>query len=119
MKSKAIENNIPKILEVLKSSIASLQAVYLFGSQTSGDATPSSDIDIASLEKKNVDLVDLRKASTVFRMQVIAKGSRTIVEGKSDIEIFEDNVFSDYARLNEERKYILSDIQEQGSVYAR
>ncbi len=139
METRLAENTISQILEILQSSIPALCAVYLFGSQSRGESTAVSDIDIAFLADritdvqntwqiaqeiggkvgKDIDLVDLRESSTVFRMQVISKGCRILVEDYMGIEVFEDNVYSDYARLNEERKYILSDIQEQGSVYAR
>jgi predicted nucleotidyltransferase len=102
--------------------------VYLFGSGITGRTHPASDIDIAVLfsepmapvrlfELKNqiaetlscdVDLIDLAKASTVLRKEVLRTG-RVIFEGDLQRrEQFEMYALSDYARLNEERAPILA-----------
>jgi predicted nucleotidyltransferase len=102
--------------------------VYLFGSRITGRTHPASDIDIAVLfsepmapvrlfELKNqiaetlscdVDLIDLAKASTVLRKEVLRTG-RVIFEGDLQRrEQFEMYALSDYARLNEERAPILA-----------
>ena len=67
--------------------------MYLFGSRAREDAGPDSDIDLAvltlgnldpverwilqedlaALAHQNVDLVDLRRASTVMRVQVLGE----------------------------------------------
>ena len=69
-------------------------AIYQFGSQVHGTARPTSDMDLAVLARdpipnerrfhisedlaaqlhSSVDLLDLRTASTVMRMQVLATG---------------------------------------------
>jgi len=124
--AKIIQENLPDVL-----------AVYLFGSVARGNVRLESDIDMAVLAKgilpvmdvwllaqalardagMDVDLIDLRSASAVMRMQVIAEGQRLICTDDEACTIFEDFVFSDYARLNEERADILKDIQLRGSVY--
>ena len=68
--------------------------IYLFGSAAAGTMRADSDIDIAffsnkqitdyelyiisqrlaDLIKKEVDLIDLNKASTVFKAQIVGKG---------------------------------------------
>jgi hypothetical protein len=63
--------------------------------------------DLANLLKREVDLVDLRKASTVMRMQVISLGQYLYESNRQERDRFEDYVFSSYARLNEERKEIM------------
>jgi predicted nucleotidyltransferase len=109
----------------------------LFGSQAREDAGPGSDIDLAVLTlgnldpverwklqedlaaqaHQNVDLVDLRRASTVMRVQVLRDG-RLLADLQPSVRAnFEATALSAYARLNEERREILNDIAARGSVY--
>lgn len=122
------------IVRTLDESLADLQAVYLFGSRARGDAADRSDFDVAVLTKvpldklrrwevqerlasvlhADVDLVDLRAASTVLRVQVLKDG---LVLKDSDLKAraeFEMYTLSDYCRLQEERREILRDAQRQG-----
>jgi hypothetical protein len=63
-----------------------------------------------------VDLVDLRRASAVMRVQVL-DNSRLLFEGDAPERMrFERFARSDYARLNEERRAILDDVRVNGSV---
>jgi hypothetical protein len=39
--------------------------------------------------------------------------------GDAETEAFLDFVLSDYARLNEERRHILRDVRERGTVHGR
>jgi len=64
-----------------------------------------------------VDLIDLSNASTAMRIQIVANGERLYAKNKNEAAIFEDFVYSDYARLNEERAGILQDISSRGTVY--
>ncbi len=126
------------ITSYLREHLPELQAVYLFGSRASSQARADSDYDIALLTETaippetrfdlstglanaldcDVDLIDLRSAHTVLRSQVISTGQRLHpINDDYAVEIFEDFVYSDYARLNEERAGILADIKEKGSVY--
>ena len=52
-------------------------------------------------------LVDLRAASTVLRMQVVANSRLLFDRDPAARERFEDYVFASYARLNEERRAIV------------
>ncbi len=139
MQSGSIENSemMGRLLQVLQESFPELLAVYLFGSVVLGQMHEGSDIDLAVLNEnklheqdvwktaqklamiagRDVDLVDLRSASSVMRMQVISEGRRLVCSNEMVCEVFEDFVFSDYARLNEERAGILHDIQQRGHVY--
>jgi len=123
----------------LDQELSFLWAVYLFGSHASNQAMPDSDVDLAVLGKspytaadlfnvssnlaimlkRNVDLVDLRAVPTDLQAQIVTKGQRHVLTNFEQIESFEDFVYSSYARLNEERKYIIADIQQRGSVYGR
>lgn len=123
-------------IEYLRQRIATLRAVYLFGSQSRAEGSAESDVDIAFLAEvspsvlerhemasdlsellsRDVDLVDLASASTVVRAQVIGRGTRVAGTVTPALEAFESRVLSDYARLNEERAAILRDIQQRGAV---
>jgi predicted nucleotidyltransferase len=121
----------------VSSRVHGLVALYLFGSRARGDAGPDADLDLgllahgkldpierwklqedlAARAHANVDLVDLRQASTVMRMQVLRDGALLVDAHPSERQAFEAIALSAYARLNEERREILSDIAARGSVY--
>ena len=61
----------------------------------------------------------LSTASTVLRSQVISTGHRLFAKNTFEQELFEDFVYADYARLNEERAAILADVADRGAVYGR
>jgi len=125
------------LVEEIRSEIPDVLAVYLFGSAATGELRPDSDIDLAILcttplptvrlwslaqslavsAGRDVDLIDLQSASTVVRAQVISTGKRVFCTDESVCGEFEDWVYSDYARLNEERRHILDDISERGRIY--
>ena len=127
-----------QIVEILLNSLPGVLAVYRFGSWGTPQERRESDIDLAVLPlqplpplvrwetaqklaqmlSRDVDLVDLRAASTVMRSQVIAQGERLYCRDEAAVGLFETTVFSAYARLNEERREILADIRARGSVYA-
>lgn len=133
-----IGTDFETIVARLGQRLPGLRAVYVFGSFVDGPVRPDSDLDLAvlcdhpvdsvlrfelsaelaGLAHRDVDLIDLYAAPVVLRMQVIGKGLRLAGSGP-ELEDFEDRVFSDYARLNEERAALLQDIRERGSVYGR
>jgi hypothetical protein len=51
-----------------------------------------------------------------MRAQIVANGERLFCRDLRRCEQFEGWVFSDYARLNEERRGILEDIRQRGTV---
>jgi predicted nucleotidyltransferase len=101
--------------------------VYLFGSAVTGRLVASSDVDIAFLPRRpcdplavfdaaqqlagnlgrDVDLIDLSRASAVFRAQVLGTGTAVHVADHQKRDEFEMYVLSDYARTNEERREVL------------
>ena len=129
----------PAIVRYLQQHLDGLLAVYLFGSRARGAHRPGSDFDLAVLAAQplaavqrfelaqelavlvghDVDLIDLRQASSVLRSQVIGGGRPLYRASAPELEAFEDFVYTDYARLNEERAAILADIHRRGSVYGR
>jgi len=114
-------------------------SIYRFGSADTPFERSDSDIDLAILSSKplssmarwelaqdlarhlrrDVDLVDLRSASTVLRQQVFQHGRRIYCADRFLADEFESRTLSDYVRLNEARRGILKDIYERGKIYAR
>lgn len=119
------------------AAVPNVVAVYLFGSRARGDPRESSDVDLALLGTKpldavarfelqekiaailhcSVDLVDLRAASTVMRVEVL-RDALLLHEGEaSERALFEATALAAYARLHEERRMILEDIERIGRVH--
>lgn len=135
MRSKEVPKKM--IVAFLTERHPDLIAIYLFGSSVQGATNLESDIDLAilplhpidplerwtltqdlaNLLKGEVDLVDLRRASTVMRMQVISSGQCLYESKRHKRDRFEDYVYSSYARLNEERKEIIKEVKNRGTVY--
>jgi predicted nucleotidyltransferase len=129
-----LQNNL---VETILADIPDVLAIYLFGSRAAGSHHATSDIDLAILTKTGLpavnvwqlaqrlaaktsidtDIIDMKNASTIMRMQIISQGERLYCSNEDDCERYEDFIFSDYARLNEERAEILEDIRQRGSVY--
>ena len=124
------------LVDALHTALPDLQAVYLFGSQASGDAGPERDIDLAVLTDAprdsvtlwelagdlallcglHVDLLDLRAANTVMQYQVITSGKRIWTRGSS-AALYESFILSEKTRLDEARDGLLEDIAARGTVY--
>ncbi|GGK28890.1 hypothetical protein GCM10010965_22170 [Caldalkalibacillus thermarum] len=125
-----------RIIDVLTTKL-SPWVIYLFGSYAQGTERPDSDLDlavaaesvvepytlfmtgqeIASLIDKEVDLVNLKAASTVFQVQIISTGQVIYCTNENRRLQYEATILKMYARLNEERKAILDGIKERGSIY--
>lgn len=126
-----------EVVSLLQTHVRDLQAVYRFGSSVTNADRPDSDVDLAILAarplaaverfdiqerlaaalRRDVDLVDLRSASTVMASQIITTGM-LLYEGDAPARhVFEDFIYGRYARLNEERRGILERIAREGSVY--
>lgn len=129
--------NDASLSEYIRKAVPGLIALYQFGSQAKGTARPASDIDLAILSRepmpnlrrfelaqelatqlhRDVDLVDLRTSSTVMKMQVLSTGACLDSQDESARREFEMYAYSDYARLNEERREIVKGITKRGLVY--
>ena len=116
-----------------------IQAVYLHGSWGTEFERADSDIDLALLCQTpiglnqqirieqalrlhvaagvEIDLADLRHADSVFAAHVVTEGRRLLVADRPATEQFEMLALAKYARLNEERAGILSDIKARGTIY--
>ena len=126
-------------LHILRDRIGDPIVLYRFGSSVAGSLRAESDTDYAVLAtrpleaverfdlqediaralRRSVDLVDLRRASVVLRMQVVASGVAVAVGDAVERERFEILTYASYARLNEERRAILEQIAEERTVYGR
>ncbi|MBV4425489.1 type VII toxin-antitoxin system MntA family adenylyltransferase antitoxin [Clostridium tyrobutyricum] len=130
------ENSIHKTIKFLKENIKP-HLIYIFGSSVNGIFREDSDIDIAFKSEheltpyqvfmfsqsladilgRDVDLIDLNKASTVFKVQIIANGKCVYCSDDVKKAYFEMYAYKDYAKLNEEREVILNNIKKRGQIY--
>lgn len=126
-----------KIVETLRQLLPGVIAIYVFGSTGSKFERPESDIDlavlcatkmatterfflqekIAQLLHRDVDLVDLLQASTVFRFQIVSTGKLIFCQNKYVCDVFEMFVYSSYLRFNDERREILDAVKKQGRIF--
>ncbi|AZN35071.1 type VII toxin-antitoxin system MntA family adenylyltransferase antitoxin [Iodobacter ciconiae] len=130
--------DLNKLLAKLQSALPHLLAIYLFGSQAKGDAHAASDIDLAVLLAgsaeattlwnlaqelammldKDVDLIDLRQASTVMQYQIISDG-RCLWAADSQAKLYESFILSEKTALDTARSGLLEDIDQRGTIYGR
>ncbi|MHB8742020.1 MAG: type VII toxin-antitoxin system MntA family adenylyltransferase antitoxin [Sulfuricaulis sp.] len=131
------EKLLANIVAQLRAACSDVIVVYRFGTWATAAERVDSDLDLAVLTRQrlaaaqsweiaqqlamlagcNVDLVDLQAASTVMAAQIISQGERLYCSDARRCAEFEDYIYSAYAHLNEERRDILRDIKERGSVY--
>ncbi len=124
-------------IAAIQMALPEVAAVYLFGSRVRGQEGSGSDVDLAVLVPRrmdpparwslqedlaallhaDVDLVDLRSSSAVMRAQVIGTGELLLDRNPAERALFEMYALSDYARLNEERRAIMREVRERGTVY--
>ena len=113
--------------------------IVVFGSGAQGTFRQESDIDLAffsdsetqeyqlfstaqtlaALCGREIDLVDLKRASTVFKAQILGKGE---VIYSNNPMLFQDlrlRAYKEYALLNEERAEIMGAIAARGYIYDR
>ena len=124
--------NQAQMIATLQAALPNLLAIYLFGSHAQGNAGPDSDIDIAVLIAgkldplqlwelaqeigPNLDILDLRTASTVMQYQIITTGLRLWTKN-AQAAIFESTILSDKTELDTARAPLLADIQREGTIY--
>lgn len=120
----------------LREALPNAMALYAFGSRMQGTAGHESDLDLAVLVPGyadpvrlwelageltdragcDVDLLDLRAASTVMQYQVLTTGRR-LWAADHQADLFESFVLSEKTALDEARAGLLADIQKEGRVY--
>ncbi|MDP2662313.1 MAG: nucleotidyltransferase domain-containing protein [Dehalococcoidia bacterium] len=135
-------SSLEGIIATVLATYPDTQAVYLFGSYGSENEWPESDVDIAlllppeeakragqltmsdlrfaleSLLQKDVDLVNLRQASTVFQKEIVFSERRIFCADQYAADEFEMLVLSFYQKLNEERAEVLAEGLRSGRFYS-
>jgi len=119
-----IEKKIKKIL----TNNLSPKLIYIFGSMITNRVRNDSDIDIAILTdkqideyqlymisqqladdlKREVDIVDLKRASTVFKAEILRNGKLIYNSDNQEKMHFQLGVLRDYVFLNERRREIIN-----------
>ncbi|MCO1603825.1 type VII toxin-antitoxin system MntA family adenylyltransferase antitoxin [Desulfosporosinus nitroreducens] len=132
------DNTLNKVKDYLVKELKP-HTLILFGSSVKGYFREDSDIDIAFINAKEVksydlyllaqalvievgrevDLVDLRQASTVFKAQILGSGQVIYSNDPTKLAEFQIRALKEYALLNEERAEILKNISARRSVYGR
>lgn len=134
------DERLERAVQQLQEAIPDLAVAYLFGSAATGATNEDSDVDIAvwtetrgpvldsvsrwdlqnnlaSIFRRDVDLVDLREASTVMRAQVLRSGQVVFESNETTRYRFEMTALSMYADLNEQRRELIESVQRRGSIY--
>lgn len=126
------------IVATLRAAWPHTLAVYAFGSRVQGTAHAESDLDLAVLVAGytdavarwdvaqqlavalgcEVDLLDMRAASTVMQYQVLMTG-RCLWASQPEAALFECFVLNEKLDLDAARAPLLADISKRGSVHAR
>lgn len=125
-----------EIVRVLGEVLPDMRALLLFGSCVNGIGAPGSDLDLAVLLPNradpvglwlageavaarlgiDVDLIDLRGASTVMQFQIITAG-RILYAADGEIQYYAAFILSEMTALNEARAPLLADINREGRIY--
>lgn len=127
-----------ELIKLCLNYLPKLQAIYMFGSYNTENEWPNSDVDIAlllpydftenlyltdlhqqleQLYKKDVDLVNLRQVSTVFKKEIIMAERMIYCADKYKTDEFEMLTLSFYQKLNEERREILQEFLRTKVAY--
>lgn len=127
-----------RVLPWLQHSLPGLLAVYGFGSRITGQARADSDLDLAVLVAGyadpvllfelageladrvgcEVDLLDMRAASTVMQHQILSTGLR-LWSADPLVGIWEAGVLNDKLDLDQARAGLMRDIEREGRVHGR
>jgi predicted nucleotidyltransferase len=133
MEDKVLDVQLDIIKEFLLKTVEPY-LIVLFGSAVRGQLRPDSDLDLAFLSDlrlneyevfmraqelaellgRDVDLIDLNRASTVFKAQIIGKGKIIFNSDNPRRMVFAMRTLKEYALLNEERQCILDRFKERG-----
>ncbi len=128
--------DLNNLIEFIRKKLDPL-FIVVFGSAAKGSLKADSDIDVgfysdatfcnnvlfeisgelAAMLGKDIDLIDIKKASTVFRFQILSTGKIVYSKNEEITKTFKIMVFKDYCKLNEERKEIIGKVMERGAVY--
>ena len=125
-------------VSLIRENVDNLVAILVFGSFGSKYEREDSDLDLAIITKENtgaldpvrlwklaqtiaikinrdVDLIDLREASTVLNFQVLSTGTLLHCTDELGFAKYDALMLSMYLRFQEERKEILEDFDKKAS----
>lgn len=132
------QQNESLVCTELQKAFPNALSIYAFGSRVQGTANAQSDLDLAVLvagyadplqlfEMANqladklgyeVDLLDLRAASTVMQYQVITTGRRLWAKDVQ-ADLFDVFVLNEKLDFDELRAEQLNEIRETGRIYGK
>jgi uncharacterized protein len=143
MLNKSVSDITQVAVERITQALPNAMAIYVFGSRVGANSTPKSDLDMAVLVAGyadtvklwnvstdiansincDVDLLDMRAASTVMQYQILSTGLRIWQSDEPlvtlDVGLYECAMLSEMTTLNEARAGLIADIQESGTIYGR
>lgn len=135
------EQAIGAIKDAVLRYYPNAQAIYLFGSYHTEKEWPDSDVDVAvllspeesrkagslmmselysalgSMLRKDVDIVNLRRVSTVLQKEIVMADRCIYTGNKYAAEEFEMLTISFYQKLNEERAGIIQSALKDGRFH--
>jgi len=124
------------IISTIRTAFPSTLAIYLFGSRANGTANSESDLDLAILVAGyaeplqlwnvsndlaeiagcDVDLLDMRAASTVMQYQILQTGRRLWANGL-EADLFDCFVLNEKLYFDQARAGLLADIEKRGTIH--
>lgn len=135
-KLKTLFEDIKKYLIEKNSDI---EAIVLFGSYARNTQNDESDIDIAikckseiasrtligqqqdleEITKKQIDLVDLSKATDVFAYEILMNGVVLFCNNSYEFDLYKLDRYRDFLELNESRQAIIQAIKRGEGIYGK
>ncbi|UUV18838.1 nucleotidyltransferase domain-containing protein [Fusobacteria bacterium ZRK30] len=124
-----------KIMKYFSLKEENIEGVYVFGSVSRGEMREESDIDIAvigdfnfddrlnficDLEKelgRKIDLIDFNRSNLNFQAEIITNGELIYCLNDEKNDLLEYKILAEYLVFEEDRKIVLDEIYNRGSVF--
>lgn len=117
-----LTTTLPPLLQRIRETLPEIQGIWLFGSFARGQATAASDIDLAVLgprpfdavavfdlgltlgvlARRDVDLVDLRRAPVVLQKEILTGGALVADDCPAACEQFTADALALYVAFRDE-----------------
>ncbi|HPK87733.1 MAG TPA: nucleotidyltransferase domain-containing protein [Atribacterota bacterium] len=130
-------NEIEEKIKIMLVNELSPKLIYIFGSIVANRVRDDSDIDIAILTekkideyqlymvsqqladklKREVDIVDLKDASTIFKAEIIKNGKLIYNSDNLGKMYYQLEVLREYTFLNERRQEIIDKLKKKVAKY--